>query len=129
MEKTKNIYERLLKAEAAEKKANAARIEIENEIFDQVKGKLTKTEGQESIEDQGFSITIRKSVSYKINEEKYRELCKTIPEELQIHSIKINLDKKKYDAVISIADKKYVKQIQDVVSMTPGKISVKVEKR
>ena len=52
MEKT--IYERLLKAEAAEKKANAARIEIENEIFSQLKSQLQKTEGSETIEIDGF---------------------------------------------------------------------------
>ena len=132
-EKHETIFSLLMQAEETEKKAIARRIELENEIYEYLQQeKLLKKndseEGQESIEELGYKITVNRPIAYKIDEEKYRLLCKTLPNELQFHVVKINLDKKKYNSVLSIADKKYIKKIQDVITVTPGKISIKVKK-
>jgi hypothetical protein len=126
---TKTLYEQLLKAESTEKKATEKRIALENEIYQSVKEKLSKTEGTETIEDQGFSITCSQPVSYKLDEEKYRVLAEELPTGLQFHRTKIDFDKTKYNFVIEQPEsKKFMKKIQDCLSSKPGKIAVKVKK-
>ena len=126
--KDTTLYAQLLAAKEEEENAIARRVELEEEIFSLHRAELKKTEGQETLENFGYKITINRPVSYKINEVMYRTLCETLPGNLQVHSIKINLDKRKYDLILSTAEKKYIKQIQNCITMTPGKVSVKVEK-
>ena len=124
--KALNLYEQLQKAEQAEQIAKNRRAEIEEKIFNSLKHQLLKTEGQETIPDHDWNITINQPMTYKLDEEKYKTLVESMPEELQCHRIKIELDKKLFDHVKN--DKKFGKKIQDCVSCKPGKISVKVNK-
>lgn len=122
-----NLYEQLQKAEQAEQIAKNRRIEIEEKIFNSLKHQLLKTEGQETIQDHDWNITINQPMIYKLDEEKYKTLVEFMPEELQCHRIKIELDKKLFDHVKN--DKKFGKKIMDCVRITPSKVSVKVNKR
>jgi len=124
--KALNLYEQLQKAEQAEQIAKNRRIEIEEKIFNSLKHQLLKTEGQETIQDHGWSIIINQPITSKIDEEKYRTLAESLPEELQFHRVKFELDKKKFDHVKN--DKKFGKKIMDCVLCKPGKISVRVNK-
>ena len=124
--KALNLYEQLQKAEQAEQIAKNRRVEIEEKIFNSLKHQLLKTEGQETIQDHDWLITINQPMTYKLDEDKYRTLVESIPEELQCHRIKIELDKKLFDHVKN--DKKFGKKIMDCVLCKPGKISVKVNK-
>ena len=135
MKKTKpaqTIYEQLLEAEQLEKEATARRIELENEVFEYLKPDLTKSEGDETIESFGFSVTVKQPMNYKLDEDKYRDLAKVMPEDLQFHRTRLDLDKTKYSAMLLMAStpevKKYIKKIQDCVTTKPGKVSIKVKK-
>lgn len=131
-EKDESIYAQLLTAKEEEEKATARRIELEEEIYSLHRSELTKTEGQETLENFGYKITINQPMTYKFDDAKYRELAKTLPEEMQVHRVKLELDKAKYNTLLIMENaagfKKYVKQIQDCVSVKPGKVSIKVEK-
>ena len=124
--KDTTLYAQLLAAKEEEEKVISHRIGIEKEIFEMHRAELQKTEGQETIENFGYKITINQPMTYQLDNEKYRELAKALPEELQCHRIKIELDKKLFDHVKN--DKKFGKKIMDCVSVKPGKVSVKVEK-
>ena len=124
--KALDLYEQLQKAEQAEQVAKNRRAEIEEKIFNSLKHQLLKTEGQETIQDHDWNITISQPMTYKLDEEKYKTLVESMPEELQCHRIKIELDKKLFDHVKN--DKKFGKKIMDCVSFKPGKISVRVNK-
>ena len=125
MKKEKTIFDLLLDAEALEKKSTARRIEIESKIFNMMIPKLTKQEGLETIEENGYSVTINQPVTYKLDENKYRALAERMPENLQIHRVKLELDKIKYQSAL---DSEWKKEIQDCVTTKPGKVSVKIKK-
>lgn len=130
-EKHETIFSLLMQAEENEKKAIARRIKLENEIYKyfQDLNLLKKEEGQETVEELGFSVTINRPVTYKLDEEKYRVLAADLPEELSIHRIKIELDKLKYNSVKeNPSAKKYLKKIENCIESKPGKVSVKVKK-
>lgn len=131
-EKDTTLYAQLLTAKEEETKATARRIELEGEIFSLHHAELTKTEGQETLENFGYKIIINQPMNYKLNDEKYRELAKALPEDMQFHRTKLELDKTKYSSLLVMAAspevKKYIKKIQDCVSVKPGKVSVNVEK-
>ena len=115
-----------------EEKAITRRVEIEEEIFSLHRAELRKTEGQETLENFGYKITINQPMTYKLDDTKYRKLAETLPEEMQVHRVKLELDKNKYSGLLVMSAspevKKYIKKIQDCVSVKPGKVSVKVEK-
>ena len=130
--KDTTLYAQLLIAKEEEEKAIARRVEIEDEIFQLHRSELTKTEGQETIESFGYKITINQPMNYKLDDTKYRELAKILPEDMQFHRTKLELDKTKYSGLLVMSAspevKKYIKKIQDCVSVKPGKVAVKVEK-
>ena len=131
-EKDTTLYAQLLAAKKEEEKAITRRVEIEEEIFSLHRAELRKTEGQETLENFGYKITINQPMTYKLDDAKYRKLAETLPEEMQVHRVKLELDKTKYSSLLVMAAspevKKYIKKIQDCVSVKPGKVSVKVEK-
>lgn len=131
-EKDTTLYAQLLAAKEEEEKAIARRIELEEEIFSLHKSELTKAEGQETLENFGYKITISQPMTYKLDDTKYRDLAKTLPEDMQFHRTKLELDKTKFSGLLLMKSspevKKYIKKIQDCVSIKPGKVSVKVEK-
>jgi len=130
--KDTTLYAQLLAAKEEEEKAIARRVELEEEIFSLHRAELKKTEGQETLENFGYKITINQPMTYKLDDAKYRKLAETLPEDLQFHRTKLELDKTKYSGLLVMSAnpglKKYIKQIQDCVSVKPGKVSVKVEK-
>ena len=131
-EKDTTLYAQLLAAKKEEEKAITRRVEIEEEIFSLHRAELRKTEGQETLENFGYKITINQPMTYKLDDTKYRKLAETLPEEMQVHRVKLELDKNKYSGLLVMSAspevKKYIKKIQDCVSVKPGKVSVKVEK-
>ena len=131
-EKDTTLYAQLLAAKEEETNATARRIELEEEIYALHRSELQKSEGQETLENFGYKITINQPMTYKLDDAKYRKLSETLPEEMQVHRVKLELDKTKYNTILLMENatgfKKYVKQIQDCVSVKPGKVSVKVEK-
>jgi monoamine oxidase len=131
-EKDTTLYAQLLATKEEETKATARRIELEEEIYALHRSELQKSEGQETLENFGYKITINQPMTYKLDDAKYRKLAETLPEEMQFHRTKLELDKTKYSSLLVMAAspevKKYIKKIQDCVSVKPGKVSVKVEK-
>lgn len=131
-EKDTTLYAQLLTAKEEETNATARRIELEEEIYALHRSELQKSEGQETLENFGYKITINQPMTYKLDDAKYRKLSETLPEEMQFHRTKLELDKTKYSSLLVMAAspevKKYIKKIQDCVSVKPGKVSVKVEK-
>ena len=132
--KTKDttLYAQLLTAKQDEENATARREELEKEIFDLHRAELHKTEGQETIENFGYKITINQPMNYKLDDTKYRKLAESLPEDLQFHRTKLELDKQKYSSLLLMSAspeiKKYIKRIQDCVTAKPGKVAIKVEK-
>ena len=131
-EKDTTLYAQLLAAKEEEEKATARRVELEEEIFQLHRAELHKTEGQETIENFGYKITINQPMSYKLDDAKYRKLAESLPEEMQFHVNKLQLDKAKYSSLFAMSAspdvKKYIKRIQDCVTIKPGKVAVKVER-
>jgi monoamine oxidase len=131
-EKDTTLYAQLLAAKEEETNATARRVELEEEIYALHRSELQKSEGQETLENFGYKITINQPMTYKLDDAKYRKLAETLPEEMQFHRTKLELDKTKYSSLLVMAAspevKKYIKKIQDCVSVKPGKVSVKVEK-
>ena len=131
-EKDTTLYAQLLAAKKDEENAIARRTELEKEIFELHRAELTKTEGQETLENFGYKITINQPMNYKLDDAKYRKLAESLPEDMQFHRTKLELDKTKYSSLLVMSAspevKKYIKKIQDCVSAKPGKVSVNVEK-
>lgn len=131
-EKDTTLYAQLLAAKKDEENAIARRVELEEEIFSLHRAELQKTEGQETLENFGYKITINQPMTYKLDDAKYRKLAETLPEDMQFHKVELKLDKTKYSSLILMKSnseiKKYIKKIQDCVSVKPGKVSVNVEK-
>lgn len=121
------ILDKLISAKKEESEATARRIKLEKEVYEIFESELKKAEGQETIEELGYKITINRPMKWELNEELYRKLSETLPETMQFHRVKLELDKSKYN-LISELDTKFQKKIKDCVSVKPGKISVKVEK-
>jgi hypothetical protein len=122
------LIDELITAKEEEKLAIQKRIDLENEIFNLYKNDLKKSEGQETIEELGYKITINQPANYKLDEDKYRKLCESLPEELQFHRVKLDLDKVQYELTLLHVDNKIKKQIRDCVTMKYGKISVVAER-
>ena len=95
----KNIYEQLIAAKSAEEKATKKRMELEEQIFDSVRNQIIKSEGQETLGIDNYKLTINQPVNYKLDEEKYRILAETMPEEYQCHRVKLEIDKRKFQEV------------------------------
>lgn len=126
--KQTELIEQLYDMQIAEQHITKKRIELEEKLFDALKSEITKTEGQTTVKAGRFSIAVNQPMNYKLDEEKYRKLAETMPEEMQFHRVELKLDKNKYKSLLLTADKKIINKISDCVSSTPAKISVKVEK-
>jgi hypothetical protein len=84
----------------------------------------------ETLKTSGYSIVVNQPMIYKLDEEKYRKLAETIPEELQFHRTKLDLDKTAYNKLLVMSSdptvKKYINKIQDCVTSKPGKVAIKI---
>jgi hypothetical protein len=114
----------------AEQHITKKRIELEEKLFDALKSEITKTEGMETLKTSGYSIVVNQPMIYKLDEEKYRKLAETMPEEMQFHRTKLDIDKTAYSKLLVMsADptvKKYINKIQDCVTTKPGKVAIKI---
>jgi Rod binding domain-containing protein len=128
--KQTELIEQLYDMQIAEQHITKKRIELEEKLFDALKSEITKTEGQTTVKAGRYSIAVNQPINYKLDEEKYRKLAETMPEELQFHRTKLELDKIKYAALlIQSADptvKKYINKIQDCITSKPGKVAIKI---
>jgi hypothetical protein len=115
-----------LNAREIERQAAKYRIELEEKIFSSIRSRLKKSEGQETIEDGNYSITVNQPMNYKLDAEKYRALAETLPEPLQFHRVKLEIDKTKYKNILELADQRLLSKIHECVSATPGKVSIAV---
>jgi alkylated DNA repair dioxygenase AlkB len=130
--KPTTLITQLEQARTALAEAQARCSELEQELYEAIQPELTKPEGQETIHQFGYSITVNRPMNWKLDSDKYYKLASEMPEHMQFHRTKLELDKKAYNAILSMKDnpeiKKFIKKIQDCVTATPGKVSVKVEK-
>ena len=128
--KQTELIEQLYNMQIAEQHIVKKRIELEEKLFDALKSEITKTEGMETLKTSGYSIVVNQPMIYKLDEEKYRKLAETIPEELQFHRTKLDIDKTAYSKLLVMsADptvKKYINKIQDCVTSKPGKVAIKI---
>jgi hypothetical protein len=128
--KQTELIEQLYDMQIAEQQIVKKRIELEEKLFDALKSEITKTEGQTTVKAGRYSIAVNQPVNYKLDEEKYRKLAETMPEELQFHRTKLDIDKFAYaKLLLTSADpsvKKYINKIQDCVTTKPGKIAIKI---
>ena len=128
--KQTELIEQLYNMQIAEQHIVKKRIELEEKLFDALKSEITKTEGTETLKTPGYSIVVNQPMIYKLDEEKYRKLAEVMPEELQFHRVKIEIDKTAYSKLLVMsADptvKKYINKIQDCVTSKPGKVAIKI---
>lgn len=128
--KQTELIEQLYDMQMAEQHITKKRIELEEKLFDALKSEITKTEGSETLKIPGYSIVVKQPIDYKLNEEKYRKLAEVMPEEMQFHRAKLDIDKTAYNKLLVMsADptvKKYINKIQDCVTTKPGKVAIKI---
>jgi DNA-binding transcriptional regulator YiaG len=128
--KQTELIEQLYNMQIAEAHIVKKRIELEEKLFDALKSEITKTEGQTTVKAGHYSIAVNQPMNYKLDEEKYRKLAETMPEEMQFHRTKLDLDKTAYSKLLVMsADptvKKYINKIQDCVTTKPGKVAIKI---
>lgn len=128
--KQNELIEQLYDMQIAEQHIIKKRIELEEKLFEALKSEITKTEGQETVKAGRYSVTVNQPMNYKLDEEKYRKLAESMPEELQFHRTKLEIDKTAYSKLLIMsADptvKKYINKIQDCVTTKPGKIAIKI---
>jgi hypothetical protein len=128
--KQTELIEQLYDMQMAEAHIVKKRIELEEKLFDALKSEITKTEGMETLKTSGYSIVVNQPMIYKHDEEKYRKLAETMPEEMQFHRTKLDIDKTAYSKLLVMsADptvKKYINKIQDCVTTKPGKVAIKI---
>lgn len=128
--KQTELIEQLYDMQIAEQHIVKKRIELEEKLFDALKSEITKTEGMETLKTSGYSIVVNQPVNYKLDEEKYRKLAEVMPEELQFHRTKLDIDKTAYSKLLVMSVdpvvKKYITKIQDCVTTKPGKVAIKI---
>lgn len=128
----RTIIEMYQSAIMAEKEAREKRLELEILLYDSVSSQLHKSEGQETIRECGYKITIDRPVTVKLKDN-YTEIIDSIPPVLHFHKTKIEIDRKKFSATISALsldskNKKLLSRVWDCVESKPGKVSIKIEK-
>ena len=123
MKKQKTIFDELVAAKEKEEKARLARISIEEKIAAELGEGTTKIDG--------YKITVKKPITYKLDAEMY--LALNIPADYSIERIKYEVDKKKFDclkmeSVTDTVAKTFYKKISDCIEMKEGKTSITIEK-
>lgn len=128
--KQTELIEQLYDMQIAEAHIVKKRIELEEKLFDALKSEITKTVGMETLKTSGYSITVNQPMNYKLDEDKYRKLAESMPEALQFHRTKLDLDKTAYSKLLIMSAnpivKKYINKIQDCVTSKPGKVAIKI---
>ena len=125
MSKEKNqLLDELFKAQKAEAKAKAKRIELESEIE-----KLYSFDGKsKTFDEEKFKVTVKKSILVSLDQEKYISVRPNIPEELRPEKVKFDLDTKGFEWLRENNHEVY-KMVSDCVTEKDGKTSIKVEKK
>lgn len=126
----KELFQAWLKAKKAEDQAREKRHTFELEI----EALYPDFDGQSKTfkEDElGYSVNVKRNVSYKMNQERWQAVRVEIPEHLRPEKIKFDVDVKGFEYLKSSQDPEEIeiyKKISDCVTVTPGKTSIKVEK-
>jgi ribosomal protein L30/L7E len=125
------VLEALRLAKLREQEAVTERLWLEQEAYEVLAPLCKKSEGQETIKAHGYSAVVNRPMTYKLDEDKYRALAEKMPEYAQFHRTKLELDKTKFLSVTSMTDnpevKKLINKMLDCVTVTPAKVSVKVD--
>lgn len=123
MEK-KELYTAWIKAKKAEEKAKKSRIEIESQIepllpaFD---------ETSKTLHEDGFTLKIKKNETYSFDQEAWKSIRQSIPDELRPEKIKFEVDKTGFNYLKENNPQVY-KQVSDVITFKVGKSTFSIEK-
>lgn len=125
MEK-KEMFSEWLKQKRAEDKAKKARYEVEEKIAALYESSV---EGNSKTfkDEEGFNVTVKKNVAYKLDQELWISVRKEIPDNLRPEKIKFELDKKGFEYLKDHAEDLY-KIVSNCVTITPNKTTIDVEK-
>jgi ribonucleotide reductase beta subunit family protein with ferritin-like domain len=77
--------------------------------------------------EEGFDVTIKKSESYSLDQDAYKNIRLDIPEEIRPEKIKLELDKKGYEWLKENNQDIY-KKVSDCVTFKIGKSTINIEK-
>lgn len=125
--KEKLLEEQWLKFKKSEEKAKKSRIEVEGQLIEAYglkfkgKSKTFKKEGSE------FKVQLTKNIAYNLDQEKWIESRKLIPQNMRPEKISFSLDVKGFEWFKENEPELY-EIISDCVEIKPNKTTVKVEK-
>lgn len=122
---SKELYSAWMHWKKEEDEAKKNRIKIEKMLIGEKEAWLEDGK-QRTFKSDRFKCTIKLGSVYKLDEEKYFDICKQIPEKLRPVEYKAALNKREYENI-----RKYHPEIFDILSQAvevkPTKPSVKVE--
>jgi hypothetical protein len=122
MEK-QELFKEWLKLKKAENTAKEKRHVLETQIEE-----LYSFEGQsKKFKEEGFDVTIKKSESYTLDQEAYKNIRLDIAEELRPEKIKFELDKSGY-TWLKENNQEIYKKVSDCVTFKIGKSTINIEK-
>lgn len=123
-EKKETLFKNWLKFKKAETAAKDERYKVESEIenlYGDFDGMST------SFKEDKYKVSISKTMTTKLDQDKYIVVRQTIPSDLRPERIKFDLDKAGYD-YLKANNKEIYTLVSDCVTFTPGKTTIKVEK-
>ena len=115
-----------LKHKKAEDAAKKKRYDVEEKLVKEY-ADFSGTSKKVTEDDLGFSITVTKSITVKLDQDKYAAVRNNIPENLLPEKIKYELDKKGFE-FLKENEKEIYLMVSSCVTETPGKPTIKVEK-
>jgi len=125
------LFKELLKFQKAEKKAKKSRNEIEAQLEEiygtDFEGK-SKTFKEEGI---GFSINLKKSIVYKLDQEAYKSIRSDIPKNLRPEKITFSVNEIGFEFLKKskkLEEREAYLKFSDCVEIKNNKTSIKVEK-
>jgi hypothetical protein len=126
-EEKQAILKDWIKHKKAENTAKKKRIEIEKQLEEMYILEKNKKSTKFKEDDLGFAITVKKSESLKLDNEKYISIRDQIPADLRPEKVSFSLDEKGYNW-LKENNKDVYKKISDCVELKIGKTGFTVEK-
>ena len=124
MENTAEIYQKIIMIRGHERELAAQRKELENLVADRF---IVPSDRQsKTFTDGNYKITIKKNTVYKLNQDEYLLLRKTIkPKDRPEKPIKYELDLKKYE-ILKEKIPELKKELANVVKFYENKPSISI---
>jgi hypothetical protein len=123
-EKKESLLKDWIKFKKAENTAKDARYKVETQI-EELYGSFDG--GSKTFKEDKFKVSIKKSLTMKLDQDEYKKVRKDIPEELRPEKIKFELDNEGFKYLKENKPEIY-KLVSDCVTLTPGKSTITVEK-